>query len=422
MKRELQQKSTLLKKVESLHSLRSQQEASPRILYKERDVTRGLDSIELQTEPPTDSIQKRAKFARKADAIMRKQLRNKSGLPKANRREDPPSHRSDSDPAYSPKGTQKDAGPYLQYAPNSDTQGSFASDSDSSDWVPPPPPPKKRGLQIPGLALGGLGFSTPPPGVGEPAMKAPTPPPPVEVVQPKPIVLPPKEEEKVKPPEEEEVKVVEEKEIKDSSSSVWEEEEAFYWAERGGRALYADDELHVLMLSLAFCLMLKPTRGTLDEYYCETQPHISGKTNVLFLLHEHLNHPANQWVLPSLLGKVEKLRPPLAGQRLLKLLCTRLFDPSIYREQRLLARGAYGTVYSCRTGLAEPKTVAIKILPVPNSISERCVLHDIFTEIAVLEELRLERGVSELYDYGLDSDNYYIVMREYACSLREWRL
>lgn len=94
----------------------------------------------------------------------------------------------------------------------------------------------------------------------------------------------------------------------------------------------------------------------------------------------------------------------------------------MYRDQKLLARGAYGTVYSCTTGLAEPKTVAIKILPLPKSISERCVLHDIFTEIAVLEELRLERGVSELYDYGVDSDNYFIVMREYACSLRDWRL
>lgn len=105
---------------------------------------------------------------------------------------------------------------------------------------------------------------------------------------------------------------------------------------------------------------------------------------MLYLLHEHLNHPANLSILPRLLRKVAKLRPPLAGQRLLKLLCTRLFDPSMYRDQKLLARGAYGTVYSCTTGLAEPKTVAIKILPLPKSISERCVLHDIFTEIAVL--------------------------------------
>ena len=50
----------------------------------------------------------------------------------------------------------------------------------------------------------------------------------------------------------------------------------------------------------------------------------------------------------------------------------------------MLARGAFGTVYSCATGLAEPKTVAMKVLALPKSISERCVLHDIFTEITVL--------------------------------------
>lgn len=58
----------------------------------------------------------------------------------------------------------------------------------------------------------------------------------------------------------------------------------------------------------------------------------------------------------------------------------------------------------------------------PTSIYDRCVLHDIFTEITSLEEFRLEPCVTDLYDYGVDECSYYIVMKKYACSLTKWRL
>lgn len=57
-----------------------------------------------------------------------------------------------------------------------------------------------------------------------------------------------------------------------------------------------------------------------------------------------------------------------------------------------------------------------------DDIGERCVLHDIFNEITVLEELRESKCVTDLYDYGADRSSYYIVMRKYDCSLRGWRL
>jgi serine/threonine protein kinase len=120
-----------------------------------------------------------------------------------------------------------------------------------------------------------------------------------------------------------------------------------------------------------------------------------------------------------------EVNPPLAGLRLLKLLCTSLFDIGLYNNGKLwkkLAEGAYAKVYESQTNLAEPSSVAIKQLLLPKSIYDRCVLHDIFTEITVLEELRLERCVSDLYDYGVDGNSYYIVMKRYACSLRQWRL
>jgi hypothetical protein len=205
-----------------------------------------------------------------------------------------------------------------------------------------------------------------------------------------------------------------------NSTEILKENE-FYEQERRQREIYSDEELHVYILSLIFCLLLTPTRGTLEELYCSQYPINNGKPNVLFLLHRHLNHSSNQHILPRLVRIVGHIVPPLAGQRLLKLLCAQFFDGSIYTDWSKLATGAYGTVYECKTGLSEPSTVAIKKMPVPRSIYDRCVLHDIFTEIACLEEFRLERCITDLYDYGVDENDYYIIMKRYPSSLKEWR-
>ena len=61
-------------------------------------------------------------------------------------------------------------------------------------------------------------------------------------------------------------------------------------------------------------------------------------------------------------------------------------------------------------------------MDLPGSIYDRCVLHDIFTEITCLEEFRLEPCVTDLFDYGVSEKSYYIVMKRYAGSLRDWRL
>ena len=144
----------------------------------------------------------------------------------------------------------------------------------------------------------------------------------------------------------------------------------------------------------------------------------------MYILHQHLSHEANQGVIQSLLKRVSTIQPPLAGQRLLKLMCPQLFDLSLYnngKDWKKLAVGAYGVVYEARTNLEVPKTVAIKKMELPNDIHDRCVLHDIFTEITCLEEFRLEKCVTDLYDFGVDKTSYYIVMKKYSLSLGEWR-
>jgi serine/threonine protein kinase len=91
---------------------------------------------------------------------------------------------------------------------------------------------------------------------------------------------------------------------------------------------------------------------------------------------------------------------------------SQLFDLKLYndgKDWKKLAVGAYGTVYECQTGLENPKSVAIKQMDLPSDIYDRCVLHDIFTEITCLEEFRLEKCVTDLYDYGVDRQSYYLV-------------
>ena len=55
--------------------------------------------------------------------------------------------------------------------------------------------------------------------------------------------------------------------------------------------------------------------------------------------------------------------------------------------------------------------VAIKLMEVPKSIYDRCVLHDIFTEILVLDRFKDDPRVSHLFDYGTDDEYYWIIMK-----------
>lgn len=75
--------------------------------------------------------------------------------------------------------------------------------------------------------------------------------------------------------------------------------------ERNIRGIYHDDELHALIIYLIFCLILTPQRGTLDDLYCSRYPLMDGKPPVLHFLHFHLNHLANQPLIPLILKKVK---------------------------------------------------------------------------------------------------------------------
>lgn len=50
------------------------------------------------------------------------------------------------------------------------------------------------------------------------------------------------------------------------------------------------------------------------------------------------------------------------------------------------------------------------------------MLHDIFTEILILDKFKQDPRCCHLYDYGVDGESYWIIMKAYKCSLKEWRL
>jgi hypothetical protein len=131
-------------------------------------------------------------------------------------------------------------------------------------------------------------------------------------------------------------------------------ENLFYYSERKLRNIYEDDELHVQVLTLMISLLLTPTRGTLDDHYTSQYPVDDGKPNILYIMHFHLNHPSNHHILPALLRKSSEVNPYPAGQRLLKLLCISFSDLSIYTDRKKIGGGAYGTIYECKTNLADP--------------------------------------------------------------------
>ena len=143
--------------------------------------------------------------------------------------------------------------------------------------------------------------------------------------------------------------------------------------------------------------------------------------NYLHILHYHLNHKSNKHIVPLVLAKMSEIKPYPAGQRLLKLLCVDLNDTSLYKGWKKLANGAYGTIYDCYTELNYPEEVAVKVSAFKDSIYDRCVLHDLFSEITCLEYFRLQPNITTLYDYGIHKGQYYIVMKKYKTSLKRWR-
>ena len=60
----------------------------------------------------------------------------------------------------------------------------------------------------------------------------------------------------------------------------------------------------------------------------------------------------------------------------------------------------------------------------PKTIENRCVLYDVFSEVhaSTIDEFKKNPAVVDIYDYGVDSNGYHLVMKRYKYSLKEWRV
>ena len=190
-----------------------------------------------------------------------------------------------------------------------------------------------------------------------------------------------------------------------------------YITQRNEHKIYSNLRVHVGILQLIFSLMLTQI-GTLENLYSDQFPLDNKKLNIPFLLRAHLSHPANRKIIPTLRNELYSMG--VMEFRLFKLMCTRLFRKELYQDLKRLATGAYGTVYSCNVK-SDLMDVAIKLMEIPKSIHDRCVLHGIFDEVLILDKFKLDPRISHVYDYGTDDDYYWIVMKKYKCSLKHWR-
>lgn len=175
----------------------------------------------------------------------------------------------------------------------------------------------------------------------------------------------------------------------------------YYFKQRQARPLYRSNEVHCMVLELALQLMLAADGPLLDPQHTHQFPLEKHRPNIPLLLRSHMNHPANERVLPRLLAR-ESARGG-AAHRLLKLLIVKLFQPARYsnRDPKVRFRGAYGTVYRVLLP-SEPFELAVKVIELPKDIHAPCTLQDLYTEVSIMEHLQREARMCHIYDYGVD--------------------
>lgn len=93
----------------------------------------------------------------------------------------------------------------------------------------------------------------------------------------------------------------------------------------------------------------------------------------------------------------------------------------MFSRRKRIGRGRFGNVYLA-TVPSSPDPLAVKLMDRPTSIYDHCVLYDVYTEVAIMEQLRFCEGVCRIVDYGVSKESYWLVMKHYPLSLKQWRI
>ncbi|GAX76274.1 hypothetical protein CEUSTIGMA_g3718.t1 [Chlamydomonas eustigma] len=219
------------------------------------------------------------------------------------------------------------------------------------------------------------------------------------------------------------------------------------------RLLARDSKIQCLVLQLLLELSISPQGGLEPAYWLQYPLDQGQRYNIEYLLTWYCSTDAAalvvQEVASRLNGKLLKgkstarkggLLSELTHEKvgteparntikavgclcLLRLMSRRLFDEVRYTELKFQARGAYGSIFRAKMLGKDGATeqVMVKVVELPGSLHERCVLPDVYGEVRILERYRGVRGICQLIDYGLAPEAYWVIMKKYRCSLSEWR-
>ncbi|CAL6005606.1 Kinase [Hexamita inflata] len=187
--------------------------------------------------------------------------------------------------------------------------------------------------------------------------------------------------------------------------------------------IVVNEDLHVTMILTIMQLIIDPQTQTFDTRYVTQFPANNNMLNIPVILHKHMNRVQNQKVIETIMS----MKLSQAQQRLLRLLCLSKFNPDIYNihECNLIAKGAFGQIYSGFVKLHDNSRmskyqvpIAIKIQPIHLNLNDRCVLHDVYNEITILDKLQQSTNFCQLFDYGVSDQGYIMIMKKYLCSFK----
>eukprot|EP00474_Spongospora_subterranea_P001688 CRZ02146.1 hypothetical protein [Spongospora subterranea] len=193
-----------------------------------------------------------------------------------------------------------------------------------------------------------------------------------------------------------------------------------YFKRRHLRHMYKDKQLHLTMVRLLLRLMVARNQMTLSDYLCHRMPltQLPHQINIPFIVHQHINYPANYKALADL--EALEIRSGPSAHRLLRLLSLQAFHSQGFINKRRKAKGRFGSIFECQDeNHIDP--IAVKVIDIPFAYHDYCVVHDLFSEIAIMERFRNSSNMCHLYDYGVSKAGYQLIMPLFPMSLRQWR-
>lgn len=185
---------------------------------------------------------------------------------------------------------------------------------------------------------------------------------------------------------------------------------SLYERQRGRIALYAHTNAHEAAVLLLFSVLAGKSFDKLSEFGL-----------VLFTVQAHLAEKENATVIRGLVGRLSTLSEQTSS--LVKISCAdaSTFDWASYTKGERMAAGRFGEIVAV-SHADHGQALAAKVISRDLSPYEAGVGLKVFSEVHALQTLTHVPGVCRLLDFGVDSNQYFIIMERCKMSLADWRL